>query len=104
MNDKPVTERDNPATLLVVDDHPDNVALLVDLLQADYRVLAATSGRRALDRARGIPVMFITAINATQDEEHGLELGAVDYITKPIRPAIVLARVRTQLELKRARD
>ncbi|MCX7156506.1 MAG: two-component system response regulator [Rhodocyclales bacterium] len=127
----------NSTTLLVVDDNPDNVALLGDLLQADYRVLAATSGRRALEiardeprpdlilldvmmpemdgfavlatlrgdiRTRGIPVIFITAMNATQDEEHGLEQGAVDYITKPIRPAIVLARVRTQLELKRARD
>jgi putative two-component system response regulator len=48
--------------------------------------------------------MFITAMSDTQDEEHGLALGAVDYITKPFRPAIVLARVRAQLELKHARD
>lgn len=131
----PATE--NPATLLVVDDSPVNVALLVDMLQADYRVLAATSGQRALDlaqneptpdlilldvmmpgmdgyavlsalrenaRTRDIPVIYITAMDATTDEEHGLTLGAVDYITKPIRPAIVRARVRTQLELKRAHD
>jgi putative two-component system response regulator len=43
-------------------------------------------------------------MDGTQDEERGLERGAVDYITKPIRPSIVLARVRTQLEIKRARD
>jgi len=51
-----------------------------------------------------IPVIFVTAMDATEDEEYGLSLGAVDYITKPVRPAIVLARVRAQLELKHARD
>ena len=53
---------------------------------------------------REIPVIFVTAMNADEDEEIGLRLGAVDYVTKPIRPAILLARVRTQLELKAARD
>jgi len=53
---------------------------------------------------RDIPVIFVTANNDTNDERRGLELGAVDYITKPPRPAILLARVRNQLELKRARD
>lgn len=53
---------------------------------------------------RDIPVMFVTANNDTNDERRGLELGAVDYLTKPPRPAILLARVRNQLELKRARD
>ncbi|MDP2793857.1 MAG: two-component system response regulator [Sulfurisoma sp.] len=137
MNDKTATGAGNIATLLVVDDNPDNVALLGDLLRKDYRLLAANSGRRALEiarseprldlilldvmmpemdgyavlaslredaRTRDIPVIFITAMNATRDEEHGLEQGAVDYITKPVRPAIVLARVHTHLELKRARD
>ncbi|MDY0055450.1 MAG: HD domain-containing protein, partial [Methyloversatilis sp.] len=53
---------------------------------------------------RELPVIFVTALDSTEDEAHGLELGAVDYITKPVRPAIVLARVRGQLELKEARD
>ena len=48
-----------------------------------------------------IPVIFITAKTTTEDEQHGLELGAVDYITKPISPAIVKARVNTQLTLKK---
>ena len=49
-------------------------------------------------------MIFLTALSEADDEERGLELGAVDYITKPIKPAVVLARVRTQLELKRGRD
>lgn len=62
--------------------------------------------RRLRDNAetKAIPVIFITAMVASEDEEFGLELGAVDYITKPFNPSIVLARVRTQLELKQARD
>ena len=51
-----------------------------------------------------IPVIFLTAMSAAEDESIGLELGAVDYITKPINPAIVMARVRNHLQLKRARD
>ncbi len=46
-----------------------------------------------------IPVIFVTALSAAEDEQQGLALGAVDYITKPFDPAIVAARVRTQLML-----
>jgi putative two-component system response regulator len=125
------------ATILVVDDNPDNLTVLGELLQVEHHVRAANSGARALQLAlleprpdlilldvmmpemdgyqvlehlradaltRDIPVIFVTAMINTDEEERGLQLGAVDYITKPLRPAIVLARVRTQLELKRARD
>ena len=124
-------------TILIVDDTPENLSILGELLQRDYRVRAANSGKRALQIAQShptpdlilldvmmpemdgfavleqlranplthdIPVIFVTAMDGTHDEEHGLDCGAVDYITKPIRPTIVLARVRTQLDLKRARD
>ena len=53
---------------------------------------------------RNIPIIFLTAMNATEDEKKGLDLGAADYITKPISPPIVLARVKTQLENKSAAD
>lgn len=125
------------ATLLIVDDTPENLTVLGELLQPTYRVRAANSGQRALQiaasdpqpdlilldvmmpemdgyavlahlredpRTRDIPVIFVTAMDATEDEEHGLDCGAVDYITKPLRPAIVMARVRAQLEVKHARD
>lgn len=48
---------------------------------------------------RDIPVIFVTAMSEMEDEKLGLELGAVDYITKPVSPPIVLARVRTHLAL-----
>lgn len=51
-----------------------------------------------------IPVVFVTGLSQAEDEEKGLSLGAIDYITKPFQPAIVKARVRNHLELKRSRD
>jgi putative two-component system response regulator len=53
---------------------------------------------------RDIPIIFLTAMTAVEDEKKGLDLGAADYITKPISPPIVLARVKTQLENKSAAD
>ena len=55
-------------------------------------------------RTQHVPVIFVTAMDEIDDEERGLNLGAVDYLTKPIRPAIVRARVRTHVQLKTQRD
>ena len=126
-----------PPTVLVVDDVPENLTVLGELLVRDYTVRAANSGAAALKLAalaprpdlilldlmmpgmdgfevmsrlradpltRDIPVICVTALNATEEEERGLSMGAVDYITKPLRPPVVLARVRTQIELKLSRD
>ncbi|MDH4419516.1 two-component system response regulator [Acidovorax sp. HMWF029] len=131
------TELSSKCTVLVVDDTPDNLSLMSDLLRTDYKVKLAPSGERALQIVAGeskpdlilldimmpdmdgyevlrrlqfnpetedIPVIFLTAMSAADDESIGLELGAVDYITKPINPSIVMARVRNHLQLKRARD
>lgn len=54
--------------------------------------------------AREIPVIFVTAKDQEEDEEIGLQLGAVDYLTKPVRSSIVKLRVGIHLELKRYRD
>lgn len=51
-----------------------------------------------------IPVIFVTSMSEVEDETKGLEVGAVDYITKPIRSPIVQARVRSHIELKEARE
>jgi len=56
------------------------------------------------DRTIGIPVIFVTARDGIDDEEHGFGLGAVDFIAKPFHPAVVRARVRTHMELKMKSD
>jgi putative two-component system response regulator len=84
-------------------------APLPDLILLDV-MMPAMSGYEVLEALRAapetsdIPVIFTTAMSATEDEQRGLVLGAVDYITKPLRPAIVLARVHNHLELKQARE
>ncbi|MEY2666353.1 MAG: hypothetical protein RLZZ384_524 [Pseudomonadota bacterium] len=119
-------------TILVVDDTPDNLDLMGDLLMDDYKVKVANSGKKALEviqaghppdlilldimmpemdgyevctalksneETKNIPVIFLTAKTNIIDEQKGFEIGAVDYITKPISPAIVMARVKTHLDL-----
>lgn len=124
-------------TILVVDDTPDNLSLMRELLRKDYQVQLANGGERALKLAamqpqpdlilldimmpvmdgyevcrrlkadaatRDIPVVFLTAKADVEDEKRGLELGAVDYITKPISPPVVLVRVKIHLALKAHAD
>ncbi len=124
-------------SILIVDDTPDNLALMSSLLNTRYKTKVATAGEKALElvssgsppdlilldvmmpgmdgyevcrrlkknpKTADIPVIFLTARSEAADEQKGLELGAVDYIAKPISPAIVTARVGTHLQLKSARD
>lgn len=81
---------------------PDLVLLDVMMPEMDGKIVFKQL--RANPATRDIPVIFLTALAEPGDEEQGLELGAADYITKPIKPAVVLARVRTQIEGKRLRD
>ena len=86
----------------VIEPRPDLILLDVMMPEMDgYEVLKRLRTQPGCD---SVPVIFVTAMDTSEDEEHGFELGAVDYITKPVVPAIVLARVRTHLELKQARD
>ena len=127
----------NQQTILVVDDTPENLALMHGLLRDLYQVKVANSGERALQIVAGgslpdlilldvmmpgmggietcrhlkgdartatIPVIFLTAKAEIEDEQQGFDAGAVDYITKPISPPIVMARVKTHLKLKAAAD
>jgi len=124
-------------TILIVDDEPLNIRVLMELLKPYYRLVAAKNGAQALKRAaaeplpdailldimmpdmsgyevcqhlkdneatRDIPIIFVSAMGAVGDETKGLEMGGVDYITKPISPPIVLARLKTHLFLKQARE
>jgi putative two-component system response regulator len=124
-------------TLLIVDDSPENLSVLGELLQnAGYRVKVANSGHIGLHLAvqqpspslilldimmpdmnghevlqrlrnneatRDIPVIFLTAQDTDKDEERAFDAGIADYIIKPIKPSVVLARVRNQLLVRNAR-
>jgi len=124
------------ATILVIDDTPENLTLLNALLKERYRVKIATGGKKALSMARdlppdlvlmdvmmpemdgyetcrqfkedsrlaGIPIIFLTALGEVEDEKQGFKAGAVDYITKPLSPSILMARIHTHLSLKKAKD
>jgi DNA-binding response OmpR family regulator/DNA-binding CsgD family transcriptional regulator len=120
-------------TILIVDDVPANLGVLLDFLDtAGYHVLVAESGKSALsqldyanpdiilldvampgidgfetcrrlkkdERWRDTPVLFLTALNETTDKVRGFEVGAVDFITKPLHPEEVLARVRAHLQIR----
>lgn len=121
------------STILVVDDEPNNLQLMRQLLRDDYQLFFARNGQQALELAnryspnlvlldvmmpemdgyqtcnafkrspltRDIPIIFVTAMSEIGDEQKGLDLGAVDYITKPISPAILQSRIRTHLSLVR---
>ncbi len=118
--------------ILVVDDNPDNIRVMVELLKKDYQLNAATNGFDAIEIAlkwqpdlilldimmpeingyyvciqlksdpatENIPIIFVTALSDTTNELMGLDLGAVDYIIKPIVPDLLKARVKSHIELK----
>jgi adenylate cyclase len=76
--------------------------ILLDVMMPEMDGYEVCRQLQANERTRRIPVIFVTAKSEDEDEAQGLRLGAVDYITKPVSPAIVLARVRTQLALKQS--
>jgi serine phosphatase RsbU (regulator of sigma subunit) len=126
----------NASRVLVVDDEPNNLQLLRQVLSENYQLAFAPNGSKALEivtkikpdlilldimmpemdgyevcsRLKNdpltcdIPVIFVTAKSKESDETRGFQMGAVDYITKPISPPIVKGRVKTHLELKHARE
>ncbi|MFC1650884.1 response regulator, partial [Candidatus Latescibacterota bacterium] len=121
----------NIQTILIVDDTPENIDVLVGILSDEYKIKVALNGEKALQIVvtsppdlilldimmpgmdgyevcrrlkksaftRKIPIIFVTAKGETKDETQGFDLGAVDYITKPVSPPIVKARIKTHLTL-----
>lgn len=78
--------------------------ILLDVIMPDMDGYEVCRKLKADPVLRNVPIIFITAMNQQEDEAIGLELGAVDYITKPFNPTIVRLRIRNQIELKRQRD
>lgn len=122
---------DAPFTILVVDDVPANIGVLLDALSTEFRLLVAENAESCLEQLphaqpdlmlldvrmpgisgfalfeqlkahpqwAAIPVIFMTAIDVPAQKARALDLGAVDYVTKPIHVPEVIARVRTHLRL-----
>ena len=84
------------------DDRPD--LILLDIMMPDMDGYEVCRQLKNDSRSNDIPVIFITAMDAAEEEAKGLELGAVDYIVKPFNLPIVKARVRNQLLLKKRTD
>ncbi len=82
--------------------HPD--LILLDIMMPGMDGYEVCRQLQANPPTSTIPVIFLTAKSQDEDETKGFELGAVDYITKPITPAILMARVQTHLALKQARS
>lgn len=78
--------------------------ILLDINMPDISGFEVCRKLKMQEETQGIPVIFITAMNDATDETRGLELGAVDYITKPFNLAVVKARVRTHIRLKQQND
>lgn len=88
--------------ILEGDPLPDLV--LLDVMMPGLSGYAVAEALKQDARTRDLPIIFLTAMAAAEDQVRGLELGAADYITKPISPPIVLTRVQAQLKVKAAAD
>jgi signal transduction histidine kinase len=73
--------------------------VLLDIMMPEMDGYEVCRRLKSEERTNPVPVIFITAKSQSEDEAKGLALGAVDYITKPVNPAIVQARIRTHLAL-----
>lgn len=73
--------------------------ILLDVIMPDMDGFATLAALKASDITQHIPVIFVTGLTSEEDEEKGLSLGAVDYITKPYKRSIVMARVKTHLQI-----
>ncbi len=78
--------------------------ILLDIMMPDMDGYETCSLLKADPATESIPVVFVTAMGEEEDETKGLEIGAIDYLTKPISPPIVKARIKNHLELKHGRD
>jgi putative two-component system response regulator len=88
-----IAQSDNPPALI-----------LLDIMMPDMDGYEVCRRLKSDPQTRDIPVIFLTAKAEVEDEQMGLELGAVDYLTKPVSPPIVMARVRNHLALKAQQD
>ncbi len=89
-------------TAAVLEPQPD--LILLDIMMPDMDGYEVIRRLRDNPRTAEIPVIYVTAKTSSEDEALGLNLGAADYINKPINPAVMLARVAAHVQLNRMRD
>lgn len=94
---KVATSGEKALKIAYSDEPPD--LILLDIMMPDLSGLQVCQRIKANPDRRRIPIIFVTAMTTVEDESLGLAMGAVDYISKPISPALVQARVRTHLAL-----
>lgn len=90
------------ALLLAREQHPD--LILLDIMMPGMSGYDVCHELKSNPSTQGIPIIFVTALSDNEDEARGLNAGAVDYLTKPVSPAIVKARLRTHLSLIRLEE
>ncbi|RZL00952.1 MAG: two-component system response regulator [Rubrivivax sp.] len=94
---KVATSGEKALKIAYSDEPPD--LILLDIMMPDLSGLQVCQRIKANPDRRRIPIIFVTAMTTVEDESLGLAMGAVDYISKPISPPLVQARVRTHLAL-----
>ena len=94
----------NGAKALEMAQHQLPDVILLDAIMPDMDGYDVCSALRASAATRDIPIIFVTALKTPEDETRALDAGAADFISKPVNAAVVRARVRTQLTVKRQSD
>ncbi|PWC74819.1 two-component system response regulator [Azospirillum sp. TSH64] len=97
-----IVAKDGPQALARLAGDPLPDLILLDVMMPGMDGVEVCRRLKSDARTRGVPVIFITAMGQVHDETRGFEVGAVDYITKPISPPVMLARVRTHIALREA--
>jgi sigma-B regulation protein RsbU (phosphoserine phosphatase) len=92
-----------PMALKIAEKQPPDLILL-DIMMPEMDGYEVCRRLKENEQTKGVPVIFLTAMDQTTDEAQGFELGAADYMTKPVNPPILQARVATHLALKRSMD
>lgn len=98
-----IVAKDGPQALARLAGDPLPDLILLDVMMPGMDGVEVCRRLKEDARTRDLPVIFITAMGQVHDETRGFAVGAVDYITKPISPPVVLARVRTHIALRKAR-
>lgn len=94
----------NGAKAIHIAQHQQPDLILLDAMMPDMDGYAVCAALRASAATRDIPIIFVTALKSPEDETRALDAGAADFISKPVNAAVVRARVRTQLTVKRQSD